>query len=226
MEHYALAQLIASRRATLGLSKAGLVQRMGFSNPGRGINRVDSWMEARKLPLGMQDRLASALEIDRAALDLVLTETLRQLRLEARERQRLQQAQERSEFLPHVCAMCERRTPSPIFIGIMTHGGRFAYFDRSFLQLSFVDQLTAAGTLIRDHYAHHERRIHGFGNILHYALRRDYDEAADELLLFDTAGTVLTNPAPDFERVPGRPGGLTVKGRRIDPLMHKLMGTG
>ena len=209
---FPLTILIKKRMRDLGINKSKFRILLGYKNMGKGINRINAWMSARKLPSGMEERIAKALQIDRSEIDKAIHETKLMLK-------RLALEEERKTFLPHICAMCARRVPSPIFAGLMTHNRRFYYFDKSFLELSYEEQLAKVKRAVKEHYRESEHFVTAFGSIEHYALKKHCEDEFDDILLFDTDGNLMENPSDDLQRYPGGPGALYVNNRRFNNLI-------
>ncbi|MDP8268590.1 MAG: hypothetical protein P9L97_07685 [Candidatus Tenebribacter davisii] len=211
MKNITISELITNRMKKLNLSKKEVVVRMGYSNITKGLRNLGNFLEGGFLAGDQYIRLAKALEVDESMVVKAMIETHEQEENRKKE-------QERKAFKPHICAMCELGIPSPIFIGIMTHHSRFVYFEESFLDLTYSDQLMLVQKSILRHFERFDGSISGFRNIIHYVLRRFYDEDEDEILLFDIKGNIIINPAKELKRYPGQPVGLFVNGRKIDHL--------
>jgi len=118
--------------------------------------------------------------------------------------------------------MFENNVPSPIFIGTMVDHLKYVRLDKTFLPLDNSEQMVKTKKLIRQHYKQLEGKLSGFGKIIHYVLRTDFDENKEDILLFDIEGNLMIDPDKDLRRFQAIPAGITIgKGKRID-WMFKL----
>jgi hypothetical protein len=206
-----LAKLINSRLECLAISKAQLVTEMGYKNSGRGMSRLNRWLNGTKLPYGMEDRLASALQLKRSEIDSVIEQSKQQLKNEFDEKQR-------KVFEPHLFAMCTKSMPSPIFVGVFMHKRRIIELDKAFLKLEYIDQLSVIKSSILQHFEINEGGIPGFGWIRYYVLEKYYDQEDKEKLAFNTDGTIADFNHPNLNRDPGGPGSLRCNGKNLGEL--------
>ena len=114
----AIAALIRSRMAELGLSRGEFAKRLGYKNIAKGIRRIavlcDGDLEGTKhfLDVLPQDLETSADTVKRA-LDQTEIEMAEKQEAEARDKIW------RENFRPHAIVLTERTVPSPIFVAAM-----------------------------------------------------------------------------------------------------------
>lgn len=208
MNNYPFNEFIDNRMSELKISRKDLVFRMEFKNIQKGYTRVDDIISGR-YPVGNEDRLAKALEVTRETLDKIIVEDKEYCL-------KLKLAEERKKFKPFICAMMERRIPSPIFAGCMTNKLRYIWLDNDFMILPENEQLAFTQQWIVEHFEKNKGAIVAFGKILHYVMRRDYDQKPEELQLFNTEGERIIPPVEGLELTPGRPLGVELKnGQRL-----------
>jgi len=207
MKKYPFEEFVNSRMTELNLSRKDLVLKIGFKNLGKGYRRVDSFI-AGGYPFSFENEFAQALGVTLEEMNDVYKEDKAARTVDRK-------AYERVRFKPYICAMMERRIPSPIFVGCMTDGMRYIRLDNEFLILREEEQMLQIKDLITLHFAKNEGGIPAFGKILHYVYRKDYDQDQADFQIFDSKGDLIIAPSEDIEIIQGVPGGLTVKGRRL-----------
>jgi hypothetical protein len=208
-----VSELVLKRMEELDLTKEDIVRRMGYRKIEKGIAHLSAILNGSYLLQHQYAQITRALEVDK--------ETVVQAMLETHRQEVLRETNTRRKaFRPHLCAMCDNRVPSPIFIGGMTYRFRFIYLEPYFMELPAEVQKAEAGKMIREHFAERNGYISGFGRILHYVLRMDFDEKPTDMLFFNTQGEQLLNTDNKLQCYPGEPMGLfNSKGRDIDFLL-------
>jgi hypothetical protein len=113
----AIAALIRSRMAELGLSRGEFVKRLGYKNIAKGIRRIDVLcdgdLEGTKHFL---DVLPQALETSAETVKLALDQTVREIELAEKQEAEARDRIWRENFCPHAIILTERTVPSPIFV--------------------------------------------------------------------------------------------------------------
>ena len=116
----AIAALIRSRMAELGLSRGEFAKRLGYKNIAKGIRRIDALcdgdLEGTKQFL---DVLPQALETSADTVKRALEETVREIELVERQEAETRDKIWRENFHPHAIILTERSVPSPIFVAAM-----------------------------------------------------------------------------------------------------------
>ena len=116
----AIAALVRSRMAELGLSRGEFVKRLGYKNIAKGIRRIDVLcdgdLEGTKHFL---DVLPQALETSAETVKLALEQTVREIDLAEKHEAEARDKIWRENFCPHAIILTERTVPSPIFVAAM-----------------------------------------------------------------------------------------------------------
>ena len=116
----AIAALVRSRMAELGLSRGEFVKRLGYKNIAKGIRRInvlcDGDLEGTKHFL---DVLPQALETSAETVKLALEQTVREIELAEKHEAEARDKIWRQNFCPHAIILTERTVPSPIFVAAM-----------------------------------------------------------------------------------------------------------
>jgi hypothetical protein len=108
----AIAALIRSRMAELGLSRGEFVKRLGFKNIAKGIRRIDVLcdgdLEGTKHFL---DVLPQALETSAETVKLALDQTVREIELAEKQEAEARDRIWRENFCPHAIIRADRAEP-------------------------------------------------------------------------------------------------------------------
>ena len=139
----AIAALIRSRMAELGLSRGEFVKRLGYKNIAKGIRRIDVLcdgdLEGTKHFL---DVLPQALETSAETVKLALDQRVREIELAEKQEAEARDIW-RENFCPHAIILTERTVPSPIFVAAMIGVEKLLCIDLDATQgpVSFVRQV-------------------------------------------------------------------------------------
>ena len=113
----AIAALIRSRMAELGLSRGEFAKRLGYKNLAKGIRRFDALcdgdLEGTKHFL---DVLPQALETSADTVKRALDQTVREIEMAEKQEAEARDKIWRENFYPHAVILTERTVPSPIFV--------------------------------------------------------------------------------------------------------------
>jgi hypothetical protein len=113
----AIATLIRSRMAELGLSRGELAKRLGYKNIAKGIRRIDALCEGDvEGTKQFLDVLPQALETSSDTVKLALEQTVRELELAEKQEAEARDKIWRENFCPHAIILTEKTVPSPIFV--------------------------------------------------------------------------------------------------------------
>jgi hypothetical protein len=140
----AIAALIRSRIAELGLSRGEFAKRLGYKNIAKGIRRIDALcdgdLEGTKQFL---DVLPQALETSAETVKLALEQTVRGLELAEKQEAEARDKIWRENFRSHAIILTERTVPSPIFVAAMIGVEKLLRIDLDATQgpVSFVRQV-------------------------------------------------------------------------------------
>jgi hypothetical protein len=140
----AIAALIRSRMAELGLSRGEFVKRLGYKNIAKGIRRIDVLcdgdLEGTKHFL---DVLPQALETSAETVKLALDQTVRELELAEKQEAEARDKIWRENFRPHGIILTEKTVPSPIFVAALIGVEKLLRIDLDATQgpVSFVRQV-------------------------------------------------------------------------------------
>ena len=140
----AIATLIRSRMAELGLSRGEFVKRLGYKNIAKGIRRIDALcegdLEGTKYFL---DVLPQALETSAETVKGALDQTVREIELAEKQEAEARDKIWRENFCPHGIILTERTVPSPIFVAALIGVEKLLRIDLDATQgpVSFVRQV-------------------------------------------------------------------------------------
>jgi hypothetical protein len=116
----AIATLVRSRMAELGLSRGEFAKRLGYKNLAKGIRRIDAMckgdVEGTKQFLVT---LPQALETSAETVKRALDQTFREIELAEKQEAEARDKIWRENFCPHAIILTERTVPSPIFVAAM-----------------------------------------------------------------------------------------------------------
>ena len=169
---FPVSRLILDRARTLRLSRRALVRRLGYRDLGKGHNALSGLLMTGTVPSVASKNLASALEIDQAIVDAMLSATARQKGDMKRAAVLAYEDTYRADFVPHLQVQTERRIPSPIFAAAMIGVARLRV-------VPLPDEaITATGSkraetlkrVITNHYCERRGGIPTFGKITGYIL--------------------------------------------------------
>jgi hypothetical protein len=140
----AIAALIRSRMAELGLSRGEFVKRLGYKNIAKGIRRIDVLCDGDlEGTEHFLDVLPQALETSAETVKLALEQTVRELELAEKQESEARDQIWRETFLPHGIILTERTVPSSIFVAAMIGVEKLLRIDLDLAQgpVSFVRQV-------------------------------------------------------------------------------------
>ena len=113
-----IARLIRERMRDLGITRGGLVRRMGYCNIAKGCRRIDQVCHGQVEMAGkLRDALVRGLEVDIEVVDKAIEGTRTEM-IAAEDKAY------RESFKPHAVILTERKIPSQITIYAMTGGSR------------------------------------------------------------------------------------------------------
>jgi hypothetical protein len=117
-DRYPIGRLVFCRANTLGLTRRGLAERLGFRDLTKGHQALSKIMLTGTVPPSITN-LADVLEADQSLIDEAISATARQQ--EAEQQRQLIGREEvyRAKFAPHIQVQTERTVPSPIFLAAM-----------------------------------------------------------------------------------------------------------
>lgn len=102
--------LIIQRSNELGLSRAELVRRSGYTNISKGLRRLDELCDGDfRSARGLIQALPTALEVSSDVVAKAVEDTQRHFR-------ETEEAAYRSSFVPHAIILTDRKIPQPIFV--------------------------------------------------------------------------------------------------------------
>ena len=160
------------RTRALGMSRSGLVRRLGYRNLAGGHKVLSTALLSGVAASQIADHLASALEADEALLAVVIGATSQQRSDEAH-RLRIEREQVYGDsFRPHIQVQTERRIPSPIFVAALLTVARLRII-RLPDEVIVTDGETRheiVKTIILDHWRETGGHVPAFGGITGYAL--------------------------------------------------------
>ena len=173
-DEYPIGRLIIDRARTLGISRTGLVQRLGYADLGGGHRVLNNMLCTGIVPrtTHMAKHLAAALEIDDAAIISVVEATEWQRRDEHRTQVLARESAYRAAFRPHLRCETTRNRPEPLFIAALMGTARLRHVplpDREW-QLDAEERDAMVKRAILDHYETHHGRIISFGEIVGYTM--------------------------------------------------------
>jgi hypothetical protein len=140
----AIATLIQSRMAELGLSRGEFAKRLGYKNIAKGIRRIDVLcdgdLEGTKHFL---DVLPQALETSAETVKRAFEQTVREIELAVKQEAETREKIWRENFCPHAIILTERTVPSPIFVAAIIGVEKLLRIDLDATQgpVSFVRQV-------------------------------------------------------------------------------------
>jgi hypothetical protein len=193
-----------------GMTRNEMFLKMGYKNTTKAFRRLNEIYKGNKDCPFFIERICDVLSISIDDLMAKINEYNDQIKQE-------RMAEEKKAFRPHIFAITSRHIPSPIFVGAMTYGMRFHYFDNEFLELEKIQQLTEVLSAVREHYFKRDKGIPAFGSILCYVLRKYYDESREDMEFFDPQGAITDDPGLEYD-IHQAQCSLTVKGRDITHL--------
>jgi hypothetical protein len=167
---YAVGRLVLDRVRALGLSRSGLVRRLGYQDLNAGHRALTELLMTGTTSPVIAPRLADALEIEPELIDQILVATARQQQDEGRAQILKRERAYRDRFRPHLRVETECRVPSPIFVA--------ALFTTARLRLvPTPDEIWGATPVYRDellkrsiteHFCAVRGRVPAFGRITAY----------------------------------------------------------
>lgn len=206
-----LSMFIKKRMAEVPLTRKEIVIALNFKNPNSGYRNFDKWIKGEDTPRHQEDKLASAIQVSRKELDEAIAETSIAFENEKLMSQINFRNKARERFKPYICAMCEKRVPSPIFAGTFTHSLRFIQLEKSDIELPYYEFKAQIQDKIRAHFEKNKGGIAAFGFMTHYVLRLDYDSPASELMVYNVEGNRMMKYDKNIELIHGRPTGMYIK---------------
>jgi hypothetical protein len=138
----AIAALIRSRMADLGLSRGEFAKRLGYKNIAKGIRRIDALCDGELEGKQFLDVLPQALETSAETVKRALEQTVRELELAEKQEAEARDKIWRENFRPHGIILTEKTVPSPIFVAAMIGVEKLLRIDLDLSQgpVSFVRQ--------------------------------------------------------------------------------------
>jgi hypothetical protein len=140
----AIATLVRSRMAELGLSRGEFAKRLGYKNLAKGIRRIGAMckgdVEGTKQFLVT---LPQALETSAETVKRALDQTVREIELAEKQEAEARDKIWRENFCPHAIILTERTVPSPIFVAALIGVEKLLRIDLNATQgpVSFVRQV-------------------------------------------------------------------------------------
>jgi hypothetical protein len=201
---YTVGRLVFDRMKALGLSRTGLVRRLGYRDLNSGQRGLTEVLLTGIVPPFIEGKLAHALEVEQDVIDMVLLATAQQHHDEAHAQILANEEAYRATFRPHLQVETERQIPSPIFIAALLTTRRLRSVplpDDTFLS---GEEARDRGikTTITEHYRNQRGQVPAFGGITGYVavLLLGYG-GIDFGLSFDVCG----DPAGPMRTVPRLP---------------------
>ena len=164
--------------------------------------------------------LHHALDVPESEIQEKLNETRRELDAERLEREE----NERKNFVPYLYCQTERNIPSPIFVCAILGSDRmkFIHLLPNYNDLCYDEQDILRKKLIAEHLQRHTGSIPAFGKITAYTLKRHYDDEEKECEVYDLAGALIPDPAPDQKVIRDGRASLSVKGKDITGILKVM----
>jgi hypothetical protein len=135
-QHLPITALIIRRSHELGLSRAELVRRAGYTNISKGLRRLDALCDGNfGNARGLLEVLPTALQVTPDELRQAVEDTQRHFK-------ETEEAAYRASFVPHAIILTDRRSPAPIFVAALIGVHRLLRidFDLPADTATFVDQ--------------------------------------------------------------------------------------
>jgi hypothetical protein len=196
----AIAALIRSRMAELGLSRGEFAKRLGYKNIAKGIRRIDVLcdgdIEGTKQFL---DALPQALETSAETVKGALDQTVREIEFAAKQEAEARDKIWRENFRPHAIILTERTVPSPIFVAAIIGVEKLLRID--------LDATQGPVTFVRQVLYRLPEGVPAFGKPIGFVINYSPDQA----VRFDRNGQPIAmldeavRPGTAVLRVGGRP---------------------
>jgi hypothetical protein len=171
-DRYPIGRFIVNRAHALGLTRSGLVRRLGYRDIAGGHKALSTALLSGVLASQIADHLASALEADETLVAAVVYATRLQRDDEAN-RLRIEREKVYSEsFRPHIQVKTERTVPSPIFIAALLTVARLRIVrlpdEAIFAEGDDRDRIVKS--IILDHWRETGGHVPAFGTVTGYLL--------------------------------------------------------
>jgi len=187
---YVIGRFIHHRAQALGLTRSGLVRRLGYRDIARGHTVLNTTLQTGIVPTYMADHLAAALEVDDALLTAVIDATNWQRRDETRSQVRERETAHRQAFRPHLRAETARTRPEPVFVAALLGVARLRHviLPEHVWHTDDENRDSFVKSTILDHFQAQEGRVPAFGEIVGYTLVTVPGYQIDFGLPFDVSG--------------------------------------
>jgi len=167
---YAVGRLVLDRVRALGLSRSGLVRRLGYQDLNAGHRALTELLMTGTTSPVIAPRLADALEIEPELIDQILVATARQQQDEGRAQILKRERAYRDRFRPHLRVETECRVPSPIFVAALCTTARLRIVPTSdeIWRATPEDRNDLLKRVIREHFSTARGWVPAFGRITAY----------------------------------------------------------
>ncbi|MBN2572397.1 MAG: hypothetical protein JXA68_09740 [Ignavibacteriales bacterium] len=183
-------ELIEKRLEELNMKRSEFVMNAwGYKNINKGMRKYLEMKEGTLIDIKDIKNIARVLQISEEEVVESMIENERENEMK---RQKIRN-EERKKFVPHFYSMHERTIPSPIFIGCIFNLKRYVYYYQGFEKRPLKEQLVSVKFDIIEHYRFCEGEVGGFGKIIYYVYRNDYDAGAKDLITLTIKGEVIEN---------------------------------
>jgi len=168
---YAVGRLVLDRVRALGLSRSGLVRRLGYQDLNAGHRALTELLMTGTTSPVIAPRLADALEIEPELIDQILVATARQQQDEGRAQILKRERAYRDRFRPHLRVETERRIPSPIFVAALCTTARLRIVPTpgEIWRATPDNRNELLKRVIREHFSAVRGWVPAFGRITAYA---------------------------------------------------------
>lgn len=175
-----VSQFINEKILNSGMSSSAIIKKMGYSNISREKYRLLNVINGKIEKKPFMDKLSKVLDFNIEELVKIKADYDYQ--------------QQKEIFRPYLFAVTENQTPSPMWAGGWFGHERFIYLQDDYFNLDYTDQLTHVRSLILEHMLIKKGVIRAFGKIKYYKLIKYFDTPKQELLFFDTSGSLIDKP--------------------------------
>ncbi|MCH8076802.1 MAG: hypothetical protein IIC64_13390 [SAR324 cluster bacterium] len=198
---YPIGRLVAKRARELGISRTEIVKRLGYTNPSKGLRRLDGHLATGQQTTHLLKRLPDVLGLETAQVEAAAAETRQQIA--GRE-----EAVAREQFRPNILGQTTSGVRMPFFVQAFAYGEKVLGLPEDFESLSASRQVKKAIHIVRLHYRKKGGDMGTWGKITGYRLQRTFDHA----VVLNVDGTIRDG----FDRDPEPPPPmLTIKGKRV-----------
>jgi len=204
---------IELRMKEIGIGRAELSRRLGYTNAGHGLRRVDKFLDGEIDHPHIAPRLHLALEVPREAVYEKLLES--QYEADAR-----CEAEARSLYAPHIyMGLNERRPVSrriPFFPCPVQN--RIIKLPLDFSGSPVDEQSRIVRAEIDNRNTNHGGRIPYHGLVTHYTVSRSYDELPEDRVVYAPDGCVIADATEYQKQIGERTIYIPVGASRLRPL--------